>query len=59
MQAVRWSEEVVDNEFMNKKKSKSESASVAHACGIVSHDTVRLPPATNILHFDALNMHGV
>lgn len=29
MQAVRWSEEVVDNEFMNKKKSKSESAGVA------------------------------
>ena len=24
VQAVRWSEEVVDNEFMNKKKSKSE-----------------------------------
>ncbi len=24
MQAVRWSEEVVDNEFMNKKKSKSQ-----------------------------------
>ncbi len=37
VQAVRWSEEVVDNEFMNKKKSKSESAFVAlswHACGI-------------------------
>ena len=29
MQAVRWSEEVVDNELMNKKKSKSESAGVA------------------------------
>lgn len=25
MQAVRWSEEVVDNEFMNKKKSVSLS----------------------------------
>jgi len=37
VQAVRWSEEVVDNEFLNKKKSKSESAFVAlswHACGI-------------------------
>lgn len=25
MQGVRWAEEVVDNEFMNKKKSKSAS----------------------------------
>lgn len=24
VQAVRWAEDVVDNEFMNKKKSKSE-----------------------------------
>ena len=39
VQAVRWSEEVVDNEFMNKKKSKSEFFWFAlpwHACGIWS-----------------------
>ncbi len=31
---MKWSEDVVDNEFLNKKSSKSECCGLADVCGI-------------------------
>ena len=49
MQAVKWAGDVVDNEHMNKRSSKSESLQTLHAA---SHD---VPCSWSLLHLALLH----